>query len=137
MLIEGVFGIKGFNVAVTAAKKNPNHRLGFRGKKRLTIGRSPDLLRFLCKGAADTIAPKHRAERQAGETHADIGEKSAAGKTSTFTAALWRSVHDNSEYCVLKASGKARISDGYMFASRLAMSARALPSIGQPQNRYD
>jgi hypothetical protein len=68
-------GIKTLQMARPADHKQPDHALGPRRKMRHTRGRTPRLRRLLL---AKSITREHRAERQAREAHAHIGQKRAA-----------------------------------------------------------
>ena len=88
VLIERGLGVERLHVAVTAAEKNPDDRPCLGWKERLTGGRGPKGRSF-ARGAGHAVAPEHRAKRQAGEAHANVGEESATRKTSTVTTAKW------------------------------------------------
>src|SRR5437867_6196381 len=73
--VESRLRIEALDVARAADHEQPDHTLGLRGEVRLAVGRGPNLP---LPSARDAVAVEHRAEREAGEPHAAVGQERAA-----------------------------------------------------------
>ena len=72
--VERRLGVEAFDVAGAADHEQPDDALGLAGEVRLAVGRPPG---FSWQLLANAVAGEHRAERQAGEAHADVGAGTA------------------------------------------------------------
>jgi hypothetical protein len=81
--VEGRLGIEGLDVADAALHEQPHDALRPRDEVRLSRAVS----------AGDAVLVQHGAKGQAGETHADVGQESAAADAATAVGGGGRMVH--------------------------------------------
>ena len=73
VLVERRLGVEALHVADAADHEQPDDALRLRREVRLAGGRRPG-----GRVAGEAVAVEHRAEREAGEAHAEVGEERAA-----------------------------------------------------------
>jgi len=74
-LIERGLRIETLHVAHAANQEDPDHALGLRAQVGQAVGRCPGRGGL---GPAYAVARQHGPQRQAGESHTDIGQKGSA-----------------------------------------------------------